>query len=425
MDPATPTRSAAQQRRQDLDLMRAAVVGGLIFYHTACIFSPGAFYIGNQESSLGMTAAVFVARLWALPLLFLVAGASIWHSLRARTTIGFVRERLRRLLVPFTVGVLLIVPPQIYYAARSSGRDPGSYWHFLAGYVSLRPDPTLREFVPGAGNERLFHTAHLWFLYYLLIYSALLLPVFLYLRRDPGRRMVEWLAARCRQPSGLVILALPVAVMEVLSDTIYAFALYLLYGFLLAGDRRLRQAVARNWKQHLWLGVAVLPVLFVIAHYDIGGSDRLLGQGYDPWSIVWRLLKALGGWGLTLTVFALAMSLSQRARAREPSLVTYPGLPDRARRALGRHAARCANEAVLPIYVLHQTPIVIIGFYVVQWRAGVLTKYLTISLASLAITLLVYDLLVRRFNVVRVLFGMNRMQPQTVAAERPAASSRR
>jgi hypothetical protein len=61
---------------------------------------------------------------------------------------------------------------------------------------------------------------------------------------------------------------------------------------------------------------------------------------------------------------------------------------------------------------------------VVQWRAGVLTKYLTIGLASLAITLLVYNLLVRRFNVVRVLFGMNRMQPQTVAAERPAASSR-
>lgn len=398
--------------------MRAAIVGGLIFYHTACIFSPGAFYIGNQQSSIGMTAAVFLARLWALPLLFLVAGASVWHSLRVRTTAGFVRERLRRLLVPFAVGVVLIVPPQIYFAARANGQEPGTYWQFLSGYFGLRHEPSSPWYVPGAGDERLFHTAHLWFLYYLLIYSALLLPVFLYLRRDAGRWVMDWLAARCRQPSGLILLALPVIVVEVLLGTIHAFALYLLLGFLLAGDRCLREAVGRSWKWNLVLGLVVLPVLFLIAHYDIGGPDRLLGFGYDPWSLLWRLLKALGGWGWTLTVFAMVMSLTRRARAREPS-------PDRAGQPWRRHLGRYANEAVLPLYVLHQTPIVIIGFYVVQWRTGILPKYLTISLASLAVTLLVYDLLVRRFNVVRVLFGMNRLRPTPVPAEHPVASDRR
>jgi hypothetical protein len=36
-------------RRQDLDLMRAAVVGGLIFFHTARIFDPLDFYVRTSH----------------------------------------------------------------------------------------------------------------------------------------------------------------------------------------------------------------------------------------------------------------------------------------------------------------------------------------------------------------------------------------
>ena len=65
-----------------------------------------------------------------------------------------------------------------------------------------------------------------------------------------------------------------------------------------------------------------------------------------------------------------------------------------------------ANEAVLPFYILHQTIIISIGFYVVQWDAGVALKYLTISTTSLVAIMLIYELLVRRINVLRFLFGM-------------------
>jgi glucan biosynthesis protein C len=56
--------------------------------------------------------------------------------------------------------------------------------------------------------------------------------------------------------------------------------------------------------------------------------------------------------------------------------------------------------------VLHQTAIVVIGFYVVQWEVETLVKYLVISFAALLITLLLYDLGVRRTAVTRLLFGM-------------------
>jgi hypothetical protein len=50
--------TTASPRRQDLDLMRAAVVGGLIFFHTARIFDPLDFYVKDQPPNLPLTLFV-------------------------------------------------------------------------------------------------------------------------------------------------------------------------------------------------------------------------------------------------------------------------------------------------------------------------------------------------------------------------------
>jgi peptidoglycan/LPS O-acetylase OafA/YrhL len=67
---------------------------------------------------------------------------------------------------------------------------------------------------------------------------------------------------------------------------------------------------------------------------------------------------------------------------------------------------RYFGEASYPLYILHQTVIVVLGFYVVQWNTGILPKLLVILVASFLITLVLYDLAVRRTNVTRFLFGM-------------------
>jgi hypothetical protein len=65
-----------------------------------------------------------------------------------------------------------------------------------------------------------------------------------------------------------------------------------------------------------------------------------------------------------------------------------------------------ANDAQLPFYVLHYAPVVVIGFYVVQWPVSALVKYLVIALSSLVVTLVLYDIGVRRTTVTRFLFGV-------------------
>lgn len=63
-------------------------------------------------------------------------------------------------------------------------------------------------------------------------------------------------------------------------------------------------------------------------------------------------------------------------------------------------------EAVLPFYILHQTVIIVTGYYVVQWDCDPALKYLAIALISFSLIVALYDLLIRRFNLLRFLFGM-------------------
>ncbi len=63
------------------------------------------------------------------------------------------------------------------------------------------------------------------------------------------------------------------------------------------------------------------------------------------------------------------------------------------------------NELVLPFYILHQTIIVAIAFFVVSLNLSAIEKYLIVILASLAIVSVLL-LPIRQFNVLRFLFGM-------------------
>jgi len=57
-----------------------------------------------------------------------------------------------------------------------------------------------------------------------------------------------------------------------------------------------------------------------------------------------------------------------------------------------------ANEAVLPFYILHQTVLLSVGYFVVQWPIPDLLKWAIILLVSLAIIMLLYEFLIRRFK---------------------------
>jgi peptidoglycan/LPS O-acetylase OafA/YrhL len=65
------------------------------------------------------------------------------------------------------------------------------------------------------------------------------------------------------------------------------------------------------------------------------------------------------------------------------------------------------NQAVYPFYILHQTVIVLVVYYIVQTRnESILSKYIYTVGITFFVTVLVYHLLVRPYALTRFLFGM-------------------
>jgi glucan biosynthesis protein C len=150
---------------------------------------------------------------------------------------------------------------------------------------------------------------------------------------------------------------------------------------------------------------------------EVAGRDPAIS--YDGWSVLWRFVKGIGAWAWIITIMGAAMSVvRRRARPPTPAVPRQPQPDDPAEGTLRLRdrAIRYANQAVLPVYVLHQTVIVMIGFYVVQWDMPTLVKYLVISFTALLATLVLYDVGVRRTAVTRVLFGMKPASRQRVYA---------
>lgn len=397
-------------RRRDLDVMRELIVASLIFFHTARIFDQFSFYVKNEPPELAVTFFVAMAAFWGMPLIFVIAGFAIWHSLQKRTWVAFVRERLLRLFIPWLIGLLLIVPPQVYFKLSSNPMYQESYVQFYQYFFGI----TFRMDFPwislATENFEFFHTAHLWFLHTLLAFTLLLLPLFLYLRKTLGRQLVDRAAAHFSGPWAVLLAALPIAMIEAALGTDLAggwnqigYVVFLFYGYLLAADVRFWQVLCKYWKISLVLAItssiACFSGLYIIAEFT--HTDPF--DAYDLASVMIRFFKGFVGWAWIVAILGF---LEHIRKKRESASRWHDSRTPTNNRTFLSRFERYANEAVLPFYILHQTVIVMIGFYVVQWNTSALLKFSIISLTALATTLFLYEIVIKRTRVTRFLFGM-------------------
>jgi Acyltransferase family len=407
--PAGRQGQAPPARRDELDLLRALVAVGLVFFHTAVIWGAGEFPVKAASEHQAVTVMLAFGASWGMPLLFVISGMGAWYSLRSRTPGTFARERLRRLGVPLLAGLLTLVPLQVYLGQRRAG-DAGSSTGFLARFWDVRPSPDfpfLLEADPGGG---LFQTGHLWFLVCLLACSLVLLPGLAWLGRPAGARLRHRLGRLLARPGGILLPVLPIAAVELALGSEVghggwhraSYALFFLLGYLVAADPGMAEAFRRHWRLAAVAGLLAFLAAGAVHFLARPGIDRLTAM--DPSSLGLRLLKSLAGWLWVVAMLGAARARIDRRRgAPAPAPVGRPGLA----RRLGPYA----NQAVLPFYVLHETVIVVIAYFVLAWPVGGAVQYCLIALGSLAATLLLYDLAVRRTRVIRFLFGLRPGQP--------------
>ena len=112
---------------------------------------------------------------WRMPLNFVVSGGAVMLALGTRTPRAFMADRLKRLALPLAFGMVVLVPPQVYLERLYTDQFSGSFLQWLPqAFAGAYP----------AGNTS-WH--HLWFLAYVLVFTPVLLPVFLWARGVDGR----------------------------------------------------------------------------------------------------------------------------------------------------------------------------------------------------------------------------------------------
>jgi peptidoglycan/LPS O-acetylase OafA/YrhL len=365
-----------------LDWLRVLALLGVFVFHTFRPFDTGDWHVKNAEQSEPLSVVLVIFSLWGLPFFFLVAGAATHLALQWRTGSLYLRERVMRLLVPLAVGWALLGPVQLYLEDHSHG-----WWNdSLAGDAArFFGDPLA---APPLFLARLYH---LWFVVFLLEFCVVGLPLFLWLHRPHGRSFTTWLGGLGERRGGILLLALPVAVVTVLggSDMVeeehgwgqwaYMFVFFLL-GHLVMTDSRLTRAVQRD----LWPGVALGAggVAGLVA-LDLPGWIETWDGSLSPRAVTMASLIALQAWGWVVAAWSLGM---------------------RARR-LQRPLPRPVADAAMPFFVVHQPVILAVAFVVVAWDAGIPVKWLLIAVPSLLLCVaLAWGL--SRVPVVRRLLGV-------------------
>jgi glucan biosynthesis protein C len=369
---------SASARRNDLDWVRILAVLLLIPFHTARIFDTHeAFYVKNSVLSPGLTYVVIVfLNRWHMPLLFLVAGASTYYALRKRTGGQYIGERLIRLMIPFVFGTLVIVPPQMYFALLHRSSTTASYLGYYPTFFQVRP-PGMPDYT-GVG----FTWGHLWFILNLFVISLAALPLFLSLRTKRGWEATAKIAGFLEKGPAILLPAILFPFVRLLPEIdgkpFFMYLMVFVFGFMLMSDIRYQRALERNRWAALILGLACTAVGYVILLSGAAYED------FSPGCILIGLVESFSIWFWLIAILAFG----QRYLNIDNRLLRY------------------ARGGAYPFYVLHQTVIVVIGYYVVQWNAGVAPKFLVIAFGSLTGTIALYDLVVRRTRVTKFLFGM-------------------
>lgn len=395
---------AAHERRPDLDWLRTLIVLGIIPFHALVIFSAAnATIIRHAIASPVLPLVTTSLEGWGIPFIFLLSGAAAWFALQTRPPGAYVGERVLRLLVPAVLVALAFTPLRAYFLLLT---NPGLI------HVSLTPIPNparLQDigaffaqywtslFTTGSPIVVRNPLAHLWFVPRLLLVSVVCLPLFLWLRP----RWSGWIDGVASSPqlyAALVLAAgvVPAALVALLApgwlyrltagfplrDDWTALALDLtmfISGYLIYASMRLRAAV-RDVALFALVGAAMCWI--VVFAVRLGG--RAPASDYSPPSVAFTLVQVFAIWLLTLAALGLAMRYLSTAPAWQVYL----------------------TAAAFPIFVLHLPVLTVAAYYLQVLPVPWYLLAILITIVTAAVSLALYEYVVRRVFILRVFFGL-------------------
>ncbi len=343
--------AAPAARHYGMDWLRIGAFALLILYHVGMVFVVWDFHINADPPVRWISWPMLLLNPWRLTLLFVVSGYASRalltkaHGAKGQGLGWFARNRSMRLLLPLAFGIVLIVPPQSWVELVVKHDYAAGFWSFWANdYFRFGK---LHGLVLPTWN-------HLWFVAYLWVYTMLLAGVVALFGRRSLQRGFDRLFGGLMGGAGALFIPLAwlIAVHgwwfvmaqethDLVNDPV-AHVMYLpafLFGFGLARSEATMAAIVR-WRA-LALVLAVLGYAAVIwVETSWPGETPAPRWVYAPYGVAHSLQQ----WGAIVALIAFAERHWNRDHEVRPML----------------------TEAVFPFYLIHQTIIVLVMFWIID-----------------------------------------------------------
>lgn len=343
------------KRRYDIDWLRVITIGLLLIYHVAITFQPWAMFVGfirSDEMLESLWKPMTMLNVWRIPLLFYVSGMGVYFAIRKRTWAELLLERSKRILIPFVFGIVAIVPLHILVFQK--------YYNLPIGYYA--------------------HPAHLWFLGNIFVYVLFLLPAFVYLKKIENDKFMRNLSLFMSNPIGpisvsvffiLETVIVKPQVFEMYAQTWHGFFLGLLaffFGFLLVYSGKTFWQTVLKWRW-LYLGMAV--VLYVIRYmfFELKSPNYLMAVESNLW---------------IFSVFGFGYK--------------YLNKPS--------DTLRYLSQAAYPVYIIHMFVLYAGAMIFLPLNMPAMLKFISISVFTGVVSLLIYEFIISRVVFLRPLFGL-------------------
>lgn len=385
------------ERKHYIDWLRVIAFYILIIFHVGMIFVPWDFHIKNDITLEWFETWMAFLSQWRLPLLFMISGMVIYYSMGKRSSGQVIIERTKRLLIPLLFGMFVIVPPQIYYERIANGVEFASYWEFWKTVFQLIPYPE--------GGSLSWH--HLWYILYILVYSIIALPLFLYLKSGKSKNIRKNLNQYFKSdPNTIYFTIIPLLIFyyflapqfptthSFINDWYnhsISFSIFIL-GFFISTLSGFWDAIVQKRRTSLIMAVISSSILILFVW---GPTFYIVNEDTEIFFIIYSLLK----WIFIVSWLFTILGYSKFLLNMPSKILTY------------------ANESVYPLYILHQSIMIIFGYYIIQFDWNIYMKFIIITVITFGSSFVIYELCIKRFNTMRLLFGMKSLPKATKHVE--------
>lgn len=356
--------NSALPRRHEIDALRSIALLLLICYHVFCAYQPFAPFIQFIGFSNTLEDAWFLGELlntWRVPVLFLISGITAGYLLQNRPVGQLLQSRLMRLVPPLLVTFLCIAPisPALYQVFR--GENP----HYA-------PQP-----------------GHLWFVWNLVVYFVLGVPLLFYLKHRPDNPVVRLL--RLLSPYGWLLILPAVLTLttwflepHITPDTFATHFIRFWYGFacFLCG------ALLVSLGDHFWQGIrrvchVALPAALALYLMRMAGVDF----GARLPELIVRTMESAYGMLAFLGYGSLAFSRPSRLFS-------------------------VINRSVFAVYIVHLPVQQAVAFFLFRLELNAWLAFALHLTATLSISALIYTLILLPVRWLHSFFGIAPLKPE-------------